>query len=343
MNAADHEVPAAESPLPPSPPFRDRGTAILLMGLLVVLIGLGCLGMVALVAVGIGAAAALAPGQATPFRTTLPAMSLYLMLAAFFIAAGIGAARLRRWARALLAVTSWIWLACGAFAMIIVVAILPQIKASMESAGPPGSPAPPAGLVVGCMLGVMIALYVALPLPLALFWSGKNVRATFLARDRPRWTDRFPAPLLGLFLILVFCVVTAIQLPLYGAVPAFGKLLSGGAVWAFALIFAGVAGAGAWWVWQRSILGWWAAVALWLFGTISTIWTFAGGFDWNAYYVQMGMSPEQIRMSEGLSPAALFANPFVIGSMALAWLGIGAALFWTRRFFEPPTLLTEAV
>lgn len=335
MNVADHDAPVA-SPLPSDPPFRDRGTAILLMGLFVALIGLGCLGMVALVAVGIGAAAALAPGQASPFRTTLPAMSLYLMLAAFFIAAGVAAVRFRRWARSLLAVVSWMWLASGAIASIVVVAMLPQIQASLESAAPPGAAAPPPGLVVGCMLAVMILIYVAVPLPLALFWSGRNVRATFEARDRPRWTDRFPAPLLGLFLILAFCSITSLQLPLYGVVPAFGKLLAGGAMWAFTLIFAGATAAGAWWVWHRSILGWWTAVAVWIFGTFSTIWTFAGGFDWNAYYVQMGLSPEQVRMSQGLSPAELFANPFVLGSLAVAWLGVGAALFWTRTFFVGP-------
>ncbi len=335
MNAADHEVPA-ESPIPSSPPFIDRGTASFIMGLLVVLIGFGCLGMVALVAFGVGAASAMAPGQATSFRTTIPAIVLYLAFAVFFLTTGVGAATFRRWARALLSVVSWMWLAVGGFALVLVLAILPQITATMEKAAPPGAPAPPAGLMVGCMLGALIFIYVAIPLPLALFFSGKNVRATFEARDRPRWTDRLPAPLLGLLLVLAFSAFSALQMPLYGAVPAFGKLLSGAAMWVFVAVFAGVTGAGAWWVWHRSILGWWAAVAFWIFGTVSTIWTFAGGFDWNAYYTEMGLSPQQIRMTEGLSPADLFANPFVLGIMALAWLGLGAVLFWTQRFFAAP-------
>lgn len=334
MSAADHDSPAASPSSPP--PFRDRATAILLMGLFVVLIGLGCLGMVALVSFGVGAASAMAPGQATSFRTTIPAIALYLALAVFFLITGIGATTLRRWARALISVVSWMWLAAGGFALVLVLTILPQIMATMEKAAPQGAPAPPAGLMVGCMVGALLLIYVAIPLPLALFFSGRNVRATFEARDRPRWTDRLPTPLLGLFLVLAFATLSALELPLYGAVPAFGKLLTGPSMWAFALIFATAAGAGAWWVWRRSILGWWAAVAFWIFGTISTIWTFAGGFDWNAYYTEMGLSPQQIRMTEGLSPADLFASPLVLGVMALAWLGIGAVLFWTQKYFAAP-------
>lgn len=335
MNDIDPVVPT-DSPTPPSAPFRDRASAILGMGLFVVLIGLGCLGMVAIMALGVGAASAMSPGQATSFRTTIPVTVLYLALAAFFVVTGIGAVTLRRWARALLSVVSWMWLSAGGFALVLVLALLPQFRATLEKSAPPGTSAPPAGLMVGCMLGALLMIYVALPLPLALFFSGKNVRATFDARDRPRWTDRLPAPLLGLFLVLAFTTLSALELPLYGAVPVFGKLLTGPPMWAFALIFATAAGAGTWWVWHRSIRGWWTAVAFWIFGAISTIWTFAGGFDWNAYYTEMGLSPQQIQMTEGLSPADLFANPFVLGIMALGWLGLGAVLFWTKKFFDDP-------
>jgi hypothetical protein len=130
--------------------------------------------------------------------------------------------------------------------------------------------------------------------------------------------------------------VSALELPLYGAVPAFGKLLSGASVWVFGLSFAAAAGAGAGWVWRRSILGWWMAVALWVFGSVSSIWTFGGGFDWNAYYLRMGLSQQQIQLTRGLSPEELFANPVVLGIMALTWLGIGAVLFWTKKFFVDP-------
>jgi hypothetical protein len=333
MSVADHGSPAA-SPFPP-PPFRDRSTGILLMGLFVILIGLGCLGLVALMAVGVGAASAVSSGHGAPFRSTIPAALLYLAASAFFVVTGIGSTMARRWSRALLAVTAWMWLGVGGIALVLVTALLPQFRTVMESAAPPGTPPPPAGLMIGCMMGAMIALYVALPLPLALFYSGSNVRATFEARDRPRWTDRLPTPLLGLFLVLAFAAVSAFELPFYGAVPAFGKLLTGNSIWVFGLLFAAASGVGAGWVWRRSILGWWMAVALWIFGSVSSIWTFAGGFDWNAYYVQMGFSPQQIQLTQGLTPQELFKNPAVLAIMALTWLGVGAVLFWTKKFFTP--------
>jgi hypothetical protein len=86
------------------------------------------------------------------------------------------------------------------------------------------------------------------------------------------------------------------------------------------LIFAAVTGAGAWWVWRRSILGWWVAVALWVFGEVSAILTFAGNFDWHAYYVQIGLTEQQIEMTRGFSPEELIANPWVVAIMVLAFL-----------------------
>ncbi len=333
MSVADHD-PSAES-FPPSPPFRDRSTAILLMGLFVVLIGLACLGMVALMAVGVGAASAMSPGQGARFRSTIPAAALYFGVAAFFLATGIGSAMVRRWARALLAVVSWMWLAIGVIALMMVTALLPKLKTVFEAATPHGAPAAPAGLMVGCMVVALIAIYVALPLPLALFYSAKNVRATFEARDRPRWTDHLPTPLLGLFLVLAFWGFTALEMPLYGALPVLGRLLSGASTWAFGLIFAAATFGGAWWVWRRSILGWWVAVALWVFGALSSILTFAGDFDWHAYYLQIGLTEQQIEMTRGFSPEEMFANPWVMAIMLLTWLGIGALLIWIKKFFAP--------
>ncbi|HEV7668944.1 MAG TPA: hypothetical protein VGS22_10490 [Thermoanaerobaculia bacterium] len=342
MDVNDQDSPT-ESPFPPSPPYRDRSTAILLMGLFVALIGLACLGMVALMAVGVGAASAMSPGQGAPFRSTIPAMALYLAVAAFFLTTGIGSAMVRRWARALLSVVSWMWLTVGVIALIVVTALLPKIRTMFEAAMPHSAPAAPAGLMVGCMVVALIVVYVALPVPLALFYSGVNVRATFEARDRPRWTDRLPTPLLGLFLVLAFWGFTALEMPLYGAFPVLGRLFSGASSWAFGLVFAAATGAGAWWVWRRSILGWWVAVALWVFAAVSSTLTFAGNFDWNAYYVQMGLTEQQIQMTRGFSPEEMFANPLVVAIVVLTWLGIGAFLFWIKKLFAPPRALGPAV
>src|SRR5262245_45517424 len=209
-------------PLPPSPPYRDRSAAVVVVSILVGLIGLGCLGMVALMAIGIGAASAMAPGQQASMRSAIPATAIYLSFAAFFLATGIGSAMVKRWARALLAVVSWLWFAAGVMALVFVVALLPRLKELIASSSPQGAQAPPIGLIVGCMVGAILAIYLALPLLLGLFYSGKNVRATFEAKDRPRWTDRLPTPLLALFLALAFAAASALALPLYGAIPAFG-------------------------------------------------------------------------------------------------------------------------
>lgn len=335
MNSFDQDPPTA-SPLPSAPPYRDRGTAILLMGLFVAFLGLCCFGMLAMMGIGIAASALGSPAGQAPLRSLIPAFSVYLIFAAFFLTTGIGSAMVKRWARALLAVISWMWLAFGVVAFVMMVVLLPKLGAVFRSATPPGAAAPPAGLMVGCMLAMVIVIYVALPLALALFFSGKNVKGTFEARDRPRWTDRLPAPLLGLLLIFAFSSACLLVLPLYGVIPAFGLLLTGTSAWVFGCVLAAATGAGAWWVWQRSILGWWTGVALWILGAASTARTFSGDFDWDAYYTHAGLTAQQIELTRGLSPAELFSNPLILGLMVVMWIAVGAVLFWTKKFFVDP-------
>ncbi len=333
MSESDHD-PSPEALLPPPAlAWRDRSTASLLFGIFVVALGFCCLGMVAAMGIGIGAASALPTGRGISLRSAIPAATIYLVFAGFLFSTGIGSMMLRRWARALLAALSWIWLGSGALALLFVFAILPKFSTAMAAAVPPGQVAPPMGLMVGCMLAAVILIYIAVPLPLALFYNGRNVRATFEAKDRPRWTDRLPTPLLGLFIVLAFSTASVLALPWYGSIPALGRILTGTSALLFSLIFAAVTGAGTWWVWRRSILGWWVAVALWAFGAISALWTFTGKIDWNAYYAQMGMNEQQTRMTAAFSPDALFASPVVRAIILLTWIGIGVLLVWLRKFF----------
>ena len=67
-----------------------------------------------------------------------------------------------------------------------------------------------------------------LPGILVLFYRGPNVRATFEAKDSSvPWTDRVPAPVLALTLLLVFAGVGALLALSYGVLPLFGTLLTG--------------------------------------------------------------------------------------------------------------------
>jgi hypothetical protein len=108
----------------------------------------------------------------------------YVLLAALFIAIGIGSILARNWARIAIIAVSSIWLVYGILNTIISVVLMPVIQRQQEAVLQqmhPGS-APP-NLGGGTMFFIIVyqaALMIALPLILLLFYVNSNVKATCL-------------------------------------------------------------------------------------------------------------------------------------------------------------------
>src|SRR4051794_12199788 len=70
------------------------------------------------------------PG-APPERTLIFTAAFYIVLGACFAALGIGSIMAKRWARALILVVSWMWLIVGVVSLVVLIALLPKMLATM--------------------------------------------------------------------------------------------------------------------------------------------------------------------------------------------------------------------
>ena len=113
-------TPGAMVPAVPDPPaYRDRGTVLMIFGIVQIILGLLAALMVPLVVLGAfmsrlaPGGAAMRPGQFVSGVIT------YAFIATAFLALGIGSVQMKRWARALTLVTSWYWLIAGTLGTVL--------------------------------------------------------------------------------------------------------------------------------------------------------------------------------------------------------------------------------
>ena len=85
-------------------------------------------------------------------QTTMPAAIMCGLIAVVLIWLGIGSILARRWARALLLILSWTWLAMGVVALIYLAFLLPQIMATIDSTRRPGQAEIPQGIKTTIMV-----------------------------------------------------------------------------------------------------------------------------------------------------------------------------------------------
>ena len=321
---------------------QDRTAALIIFGILE--IGLALLFLVMLAFVGIAALAAGASSaapQAPNARAMIGAGLFYLLLAAFFATMGIGTLLGRRWARTLMLVCSWIWLVVGIFSTVMMIFILPKVLTGMQDAGQLA--APETGInsyLTGCMFTFLGLFYIVFPAILVLFYRSPNVKATFEARDPSiPWTDRTPAPVLALSLMLGYVAVASLVGLNYGVLPVFGRILTGAPAALGFIILAVLCAALAVEVYQRRPVGWWGAVAFWALGCLSGFFFLgAGGFDMRGLYEAMGINTPEI---ERMHIYEIWRQRPVLIMMILVWLAWLGYLIWVRKFFRPAKEISE--
>lgn len=325
------------TPSAPAPLYKDRSTGLVLFGVLELGIGLLCLLGFAfmLLSAGITASGA-APGAPAMNRGTIVSGSLfYLGFAAFFGAMGVGSLLARRWARTLMLIVSWLWLAVGIFAAVAVVFFLPGMFEQFAAAGGPDS-AQAAAFARGCTIVLVVVLYILLPLVFLLFYRSPHVKATVEARDpRLRWTDRCPAPVLAASLLLGYGAVgSLITIATYQAVPVFGQVLTGASAIAFMAVMTAICAALAWAAYRLRPWAWWGMLGLWVFGAVSSAFFFLRDFDWRELYDAMGMlTPEM----EQMGIFDFWENPAMRLLVAVSLLAGLGYLLWIRRYFATST------
>jgi hypothetical protein len=261
----------------------------------------------------------------------IPAFLLYVLLAVWNICMGIGSIKARRWARALVLVSSWLWLIGGISVLIFTLLLMSGIYEKMGESGQ--MPPVVARIMKYVMIAFMTVLYVIIPAVLVLFYGSKNVKATCEFRDsRVRWTDKCPLPVLALSLMFGFWAVSMSFTVFYGSViPFFGFILTGLSGAGVALLVMLLAGYVAWGTYRLSINAWWCAVLLMIAWALSTAITFSRVSILD-FYEKMNFPEQQLDRINQFSISQDYMVLF-IGLSIVASLGY---LLYTRRYFVPP-------
>ncbi|MBA7619258.1 hypothetical protein ES703_26596 [subsurface metagenome] len=313
--------------------FKDSKTGLVVFGILHIIFGGFCALMVPFMIFGMIVSTFLGKSAAASMRPTMmiSALLLYTLLAVWFIWMGIGSIKARRWARALILVSSWLWLIGGMGGLIFMLLLMPDMYDRMGES----EQMPPelARITKYIMTGFMTVFYVIIPAVLVLFYGSKNVKATCEFRDsRVRWTDKCPLPVLALSLMFGFWAVSMPFTVFYGwAVPFFGFILTGLSGAGVLLLVMLLAGYVAWGTYKLSIKAWWCAVLLIIAWALSTAITFSRVSIMD-YYEKMNFPEQQLDIMKQYSISQDYMVLF-FGLWAVGFLGY---LLYTRRYFVRP-------
>jgi hypothetical protein len=209
MTMAEHEETL------PSLDFRDKKVRLVVLGILQIIFGAFCFLMVPLMVLGMIASAVAGKdtGAAVSYKMMIPGILFYLLLAVWFIWMGIGSVKALRWARALILISSWLWLICGVCGFVFVLVMIPNMYDQMSLQD--DIPAEMVVVMQYMMIAFMAVIYVIIPGIFVLFYKGKHVKATCEYRDpKIRWTDKCPLPVLGVSFV---CAIWAVSMLSMGA------------------------------------------------------------------------------------------------------------------------------
>jgi hypothetical protein len=311
--------------------FKDMKTGLMVFGILQIIFGGFCALMVPFMIMGMIVSAVIDKSSATTMSPTMmiPSVFFYVLLAAWFISMGIGSIKARRWARALLLVTSWLWLICGISGLIMVILFMPHIYNQMGK-----DQQIPQGVILiiaSMMIGFMTIFYIIIPVVFVLFYGSKNVKATCEFRDtKVRWTDKCPLPVLALSLMFGFWALSMLSMGLYGLTNLlFGFILSGVKGAAVVLVVMLLSGYIAWGTYRLNIKAWWGAVLLVVGWAVSAVVTFSR-VSMLDYYEKMNFPEQQLDAIKQYSIPQGNSMVLFCGLWLVGFLGY---LLYTRRYF----------
>lgn len=271
---------------------KDRSTGLVVFGVLQIVIGAACAAL--LLGAAAGAELAARRGQ-LPVSAPALASSVFVwgVAAAYFVTAGIGSIRARRWARALSVAVSGLWLVGGIVGTIATAVLLPSL-------------AP--GLPLVRIVVFVAALFVLVPLALFLFYNRLDVGVTCDRRDpKRRWTDRVPLAVLALVIVMAFTALWLLVNLSNPIVPLFGTMLTGGPAAITLLAIAALCAFLAVQLFRLKESAWWTVVLLQIVGCTLTIGA----------------------MTRGVGEA----DPMALALMVATWIGYFAFLLYVRRYF----------
>jgi hypothetical protein len=252
----------------------------------------------------------------------------YLFLAVWFIWMGIGSIKARRWARALMLVTSWIWLISGFSGMVFMMLFMPDIVANLTQSGQISEAQ--AQSMKYAMLWIYSFILIVMPGVFVLFYGSKNVKATCDFRNpQPGWTDKHPLPVLAVSVMSSLAAGMILLSGFYGwSMMFFGFILSGMAGAGVSLVAVILLFYVAWGAYKLNIKAWWCAVLMTIVRTISVSITYLYADVWKMYE-KMNMSEQQLEIMKKYMMSS--SNSVIIAIFTgVCTLGY---LFYIRKYF----------
>ena len=256
---------------------------------------------------------------------------LYLLLAVWFVWMGIGSILARKWARALILITSWLWLISGVLGILFILLFMPDIFAPMATGEEITKEI--AVVVQSILMGVMAVILVIIPGVFVLFYSSRHVKATCEQRDpQVRWTDKAPLSVITVSSILG---IVAISMPFLGfyqwTIPFFGLVLSGTPGAIVVLIYTLLFAYAAWGTYKLRMRAWWCGLILTIASVVSMGITFSR-VSLVEFYEQMNMPNESLDI---MKEFGIFhdTTTYLIfwGIMAIGFLWF---LIYTKKYFS---------
>jgi len=323
-------APAMTQIVVPAPADRSKG--LVLFGLVEIAVG-----ALAAAVVPLGLLLLLAPGLVGPglpvaveARTLLPGLSSYAVVAGVLVTLGVGSIRARRWARSLTLVVAWLWLAAGVMAVGLAWFSLPDMLKGMGvDQLLPAATLPAVELVA---LGLLGALWIALPGAMILFYRRADVEATCRRRDpQPGWVDRCPPPVLSLAVVWALTGYSVLLMPAYNwVVPFFGVVLHGGTGAALLLPGFVLCLCLAWGSCRVDSRSWWVGMAASTAGALSTLITVVR-VDAGQLLAAMAPPADQLALLRSLG---LDRRSGLVWLTVVAWASFVLYLLWVKRHFR---------
>ena len=314
--------------------FKDRRFGLVGWGIFHILLGALCLFLMVVMGLvmGLGAVMGKSHGATSVVEPRLmtPALLVYGALAAWSLTMGIGSLKCRRWARALIAAASWLFLVGGGMGLLFAVFLMPDMYGSMVKNGQ--MPESAARIMRVVMMGFMTVFYVVLPAGLLLFYSRRDCRATCEARDpQPRWTDGVPMPVLTVTLMFGLWAVSILLMGAYGwFFPFFGTILTGSAGMLAVLMASVLCAATAWGLGRLRSEAWAGALALTVAWSVSGYLTFRN-MTMLDLYRKMNFPDDQLRVMGQMALPDMSSLMAMYGAGVVLLLGV---LVYSRRYFH---------
>lgn len=269
---------------------------------------------------------------------------VYGGLGLLFLSVAYGCITFRRWARPFALTLGWGWIFMGVTMLVSLSVMMGGIKDMMGRTMEQAAKASPGGASMPSTDGIftvfmviyfLMILIFLIALPAVILWLqwGNDVRLTYESRDgKMRWTDRRPAPLIGMTIAAAIFAACSIPSLFLLQSPLMKIFLPDSPLKYLWILVPFAWGYVAWGTYHRQIAAWVLALAALGAGTWFGLSTLTAT-NWGELYKQMGIPDQSLAdvtemMTEIYKPSRM--GVVMAGSM----LPPLAFLIWVLRYFR---------